>query len=420
MKLKERLAAVSAEAQEIITLAEKGHPLTEADTKRLNDLREEATGLRARIEAVEGAGDFFKSLGNPAAGAQEQEKQIGVPAAKSLGEIAVKNFTETGVLTNISEHRKANSDFMFKQGEGPVVSGPGKTVTTTNVVGTASSLLLPDIDKDIVKQHLQRPTIANWLGSGTITGNAITYFLEKAWENSTHGSPAMVGQNEKKSGVTPPDYEQKTVHLKKLAGWLSLTDEMAEDADFLVSEINNRLLVQLALAEEAQLLNGTGSGNQIEGLLTNSGLLTETSAKAEDNLDAIYRAQNQVFLATGLKVDGLVINPADYQKLRLTKDSNGQYFAGGPFTGPYGVGGVLTDPPVWGINVIQTTAIPAGTALVGAGKQAATVYRKGSLRVEVSNNVNDDFLYNRFVVLAEERLALATRMPKGFAKVSLK
>ena len=136
MKLKERLAAVSAEAQEIITLAEKGHPLTEADTKRLNDLREEATGLRARIEAVEGAGDFFKSLGNPAAGAQEQEKQVGVPAAKSLGEIAVKNFTETGVLTNISEHRKANSDFMFKQGEGPVVSGPGKTVTTTNVVGT--------------------------------------------------------------------------------------------------------------------------------------------------------------------------------------------------------------------------------------------------------------------------------------------
>ena len=40
--------------------------------------------------------------------------------------------------------------------------------------------------------------------------------------------------------------------------------------------------------------------------------------------------------------------------------------------------------------------------------------------MEVSNNVNDDFLYNRFVVLAEERLALATRMPKGFAKVSLK
>ena len=50
----------------------------------------------------------------------------------------------------------------------------------------------------------------------------------------------------------------------------------------------------------------------------------------------------------------------------------------------------------------------------------ATVYRKGGVRVEVSNNVNDDFLYNRFRTLAEERVTLAVKQPKAFGKIILK
>src|SRR5699024_12504264 len=105
-------------------------------------------------------------------------------------------------------------------------------------------------------------------------------------------------------------------------------------------------------------------------------------------------------LATGVNADGVVSHPLDYQALRLSKDCNGQYLAGGPFLGQYGQGGFSAQPPVWGQTPIITTAIPQGTALVGAGKQAATVYRKGGIRVETSNIDGEDFTHNRFTVLA--------------------
>ena len=213
-------------------------------------------------------------------------------------------------------------------------------------------------------------------------------------------------------------YTPVTESLKKIAGWIKISDEMAEDTPFLVSEINNRLLYQLVMMEEAELLNGAGGGS-IAGLLGRSGVQVEKAASEADNLDALYRALTKVQLATGLSADGVVMHPLDYQKLRLAKDGNGQYLAGGPFLGQYGNGGVTLQPPVWGQTPIVTTAIPEGTALVGAGKQAATVYRKGGIRVEASNIDGEDFTHNRFTVLAEERLMLAVRQPSAFVKVSL-
>src|SRR5699024_2454332 len=254
----------------------------------------------------------------------------------------------------------------------------------------------------------------------TLTATAITYFIENDFDPSTGGNFGLVGENAKKPGLTFPDYESVTETLRKIAGWIKVSDEMAEDLPFLVSEINNRLLYQLLMFEEDQLLRGDGSGLNVLGLLNREGVQTETAANDGDLADAVFRARTKVALATGLQADGLVMNPLDYQKLRLAKDSNGQYFAGGPFTGQYGNGGVVQDPPLWGLgNTILTTAVPAGTALVGAGKQAATVYRKGGVRVEASNIDGEDFTHNRFTVLAEERLTLAVRRPSAFVRVEI-
>ena len=292
-------------------------------------------------------------------------------------------------------------------------AGDTHTVTTTG-----AGVLQPQIDTSIVHLHNERPTIASWLGSGQLTSTAIQYFVEQAYDAARDGKFDYVAENARKPGLTFPPYTPVTESLKKIAGWIKISDEMAEDLPFLVSEINNRLLYQLVMMEEAELLNGAGGGS-IAGLLGRSGVQTETAADEADNIDALYRALTKVQLATGLNADGVVMNPVDYQKLRLAKDGNGQYLAGGPFMGQYGNGGVAMNPPIWGQSPIVTTAIPEGTALVGAGKQAATVYRKGGIRVETSNIDGEDFTHNRFTVLAEERLTLAVRQPAAFVKVTL-
>lgn len=408
--LMEKRDAAVKDAEALIEKSRSGEVLTDDESAQLKSLVEDAKSLGEKIKEAESAEQLLKSFGQPMTH-EEQQVAADVVRGKSLGQYFVDG--QKDALSNIKARRRVQADMAEYKAAGDVT-------TTGNAIGSQTMTdLARDVDKNIVTQYVQRPTIADWLGAGNIAGNAITYFVEKVWDTVANGEFKTVAENTRKPGLTPPDYTEVTETLKKLAGWIKLSMEMAEDYDFLVSEINNRLLFQLLLAEEDQILNGDGTGTNVLGLLNRTGLQVATSASAADNMDAIYRAQTSVFTKTGLRVDGLVVNPADYEKLRLSKDANGQYLAGGPFTGQYGVGGVLQDPPLWGIRTIQTTAVDQGTILLGAGKAGATVYRKGGVRVEASNVDGEDFTHNRFTVLAEERLTLAVRRPDAFVNLTL-
>ena len=265
----------------------------------------------------------------------------------------------------------------------------------------------------VIPTYLQRPTVAGLLSAGVLSGTSLTYFVQGA----TTGAIAAIAENTEKPGLVfsvAPVSET----LAKIAGTTKITDETAEDAPAVVSMINAQLTQLLALAEEAQLVDGTGTAPNIKGILRRSGLQAEASAAKLDNADALYRATTKIQLATGLSADGLVIHPTDYQNLRLAKDLNGQYYGGGPFMGPYGQGGVPQQPGPWGLPTVVTTAIAAGTALVGAFSTAGQVFRKGGVRVESTNSDSDDFRFNRIAIRIEERLLLAVYIPSAFVKVT--
>ena len=82
-------------------------------------------------------------------------------------------------------------------------------------------------------------------------------------------------------------------------------------------------------------------------------------------------------------------------------------------------GGVEWQPPVWGLRTIVSAAVPANTAVVGAFGAAATVYRKGGVRVESTNSHASDFTNNLITTRIEERIALAVRYPKAIVDVTL-
>ena len=284
-------------------------------------------------------------------------------------------------------------------------------LTTTTGVG----IILPEYDTTIVTGKRERPTVADWLGTGSLSGNTLVYFTESA---AVEGAVGTVAEGAKKPQLHFPAYDPVTETLKKIAGYIKVSSEMSEDAAFLVSEIEGRLLYQLQLAEEAQLLNGLGTGTNIRGILQRSGVQA-VAATAANLFDKIYESITAVEQVTGLVADGIVINPVDYQRLRLTKDGNGQYIAGGPFQGQYGNGEILENPALWGKRTIVTPAIAAGTILVGAGKLGATVYRKGGLTIQATNTNEDDFINNKITILSEERLALAVRRPSAFVKITV-
>lgn len=408
--LKDQRVALVESARGIAQKAkDEGRDLTLEENQEISAKGAEITELDKQIAASENSKSILDQIGDAA----DAHRKSGSPSgakARTLGEHAVKSFG-----TDLAARRGSRFSIGSNEEFGAKAAGDVHQVTTTG-----DGILRPELDTNIVHTYKERPTIADWLGSGTLSSTAIQYFVENDFDPSTGGNFGIVGENEKKPGITFPDYEAVTETLKKIAGWIKVSDEMSEDLSFLQSEINNRLLYQLLMFEEDQLLNGDGTGVNIRGLLNRTGVQTETAANDADLADAVFRARTKVALATGLQADGLVMHPLDYQKLRLAKDGNGQYFAGGPFTGQYGNGGVTQDPALWGLgNTIVTTAVPQGTAVVGAGKTAATVYRKGGIRVEASNVDGEDFTYNRFTILAEERLTLAVRRPSAFVKITV-
>lgn len=285
--------------------------------------------------------------------------------------------------------------------------------------GLASTPYFTDFDRTIVQALRVRLTVADLLGQGTVSGNAISYLVEGAME----GDFATVAEGAVKPQIHFVDPTQVTDALKKLAGWIRMTDEFIEDADFLVSEINNRLLYQLGYREEQQLLNGNGTGTNLLGILNRSGIQTEVSASAAttpaDWADAIFRAATKVETNSGLPTDGVIIHPTDYQTFRLRRDGNGQYYGGGFFEGQYGNGGMPEKPPLWGYRTVVTPAIAQGTVAVGAFRSSGTVYRKGGVRVQSTNSHASDFTSNIVTIRAEERIALALRQPLGICKVTL-
>ena len=407
----ERLAEVQEKGEAILDAEKRGE---DVDVEELNALKSEAVELKAKAASIEEANALFKSMGTARDAVKSAEVETPAPAG-TLGEQVAAAFMKSGALGALGESREhTRAEFYASK-------APGDPTTTTNAVtGTGLSTVLTDVDKNVVTPYHLPLSVSSWLSKGTVSGNSVSYFVANEWTSSS-GRPGVVGENGKKPGATAPAFDTKTVPLRKIAGWVCLSDEMAEDAAFLASVINEQLLYELARAEEEQIISGTGTGNDLTGILTTQGIFSETmaSAKATDVLESIYKMKTQIKTASGLDADAIIINPADIATLRLAKDENGQYFFGGAGYGMYGNGAYEPETRIWGIPVIVSNAVPVKTVLIG-NSTGATVYRKGGVRVEVSNNVNDDFLYNRFRTLAEERVTLAVKQPKAFGKIILK
>jgi len=158
------------------------------------------------------------------------------------------------------------------------------------------------------------------------------------------------------------------------------------------------------------------TGENLLGVLNTSGVQTYdwssggTSPVPDTKADAIRRAATLAFLAY-YEPTGVVLHPNDWEDIELTKDTNGQYLVAVSVA----LGG---EPRIWRMPVVDTPAMPEGTALVGAFGTGAQLYDREQATIRISEQHADFFVRNAIVVLAEERLALAVKRPESFVSVT--
>ena len=408
MNLKQQREASLKAAREIAERAKsETRDLTTDEIAEVDQHLAKADDLEKQIKAAEKSAEVMARIGAIAPGSEAKDGDEPTAAA-SLGEHFVKSVS----AEDLARLKSVSGSTLAVKEWAPSI----KAATDSNATPASLAPWGTLYDNTVVR-GFRRPVVSDVFGSGTLgNSNAVTYLVE----GSVEGAFATVAEGGAKPQLHFTDPTTRTDALKKIAGFMKFTDEMVEDFPFWQSEINQRGLYLLALAEENQLLNGAGTGSTVLGLLNRSGVQTEVQAATGDTAqDAIFRAMTKVQTATGLTADAIIINPADYQALRLSKDANGQYFGGGFFSGEYGNGGIVAQPPLWGLQTIVSAAVAAKTVVVGAFQASTTVYRKGGVRVESTNSHVDDFTNNLITTRIEERVALAVRIPAATVKVTL-
>jgi HK97 family phage major capsid protein len=259
----------------------------------------------------------------------------------------------------------------------------------------------------------------------TTTAAVIEYFRQIGYTSPAALNPptnnaAMVADRSGAAfGAKPQSGLKFTGHqapVRTMAHWEAAHRNVLADEPQLRSIIDNELMYGLRLLEDDQLLNGDGSGENLEGILEVSGIQTydwssgASTPVPDTKADAIRRAATLSFLAY-YEPTGVIMHPTDWEQIELSKDLNGQYLVAVSVA----LGGT---PRLWRIPVIDTPAMDQGTALVGAFGTAAQIYDRDSASIRISEQHADFFVRNAIVILAEQRLALAVKRPEAFVKVT--
>ena len=195
--------------------------------------------------------------------------------------------------------------------------------------------------------------------------------------------------------------------LKKITVTNKHSVEILQDAAQLVSAIKGWLQEDVNIVVDDQLLNGSGVGANLSGVITQASVLDAAEVgtkRVEDaNLyDVIRVAITKIAVAGKGKFTAthVILNPEDADELDLTKDANGQYILP-PFRSADGT-------LIKGARIIENVGITAGDFLVGDFKKLH-VGTKGGVEIEMTNSDGTDFSKDILTVKLRRRVASYVR-----------
>ena len=182
----------------------------------------------------------------------------------------------------------------------------------------------------------------------------------------------------------------------KVALGAKLTEETLSDFPQLVAEIRAEIINRIGLAEEEGILNGTGTGGQVQGVAkTMPGFSLSSLEVEKPNIyDAIVAGYTQIISVSNMsyRPNLVLVNPLDYAQMQLAKDVNGQYLR------PFKAG----DELIKGLEVVTTTAVAQGEVVMGDFNYL-NIRDVWALTITFGWE-NDDFTKNLVTMIGEKRL----------------
>lgn len=272
----------------------------------------------------------------------------------------------------------------------------------TSGATSGGALYAPMRDPNINTIAGRTPRLRNLLTVVNTSTGAVEYLDQTIKTNNA--APQVEGALKAESNYA---WELRTLPMRTIAHWTKASVQILDDAPQLASTIDGELRYGLAIAEDVQLLNGSGVSPNLNGLITNATAYAAAFAQTGENMiDKVGLGMLQVALAEHLP-NGIVLHPSDWMRMRMLKDADGKYLLGDP--------GAEIEPRLFGLPAVLTTAIAADKFLIGDFRKAATLYDRQAATLALSTEDGDNFVTNRVTLRLEERLGLAIKQPTALS-----
>jgi HK97 family phage major capsid protein len=202
--------------------------------------------------------------------------------------------------------------------------------------------------------------------------------------------------------------EKVTTPVKTIAHWIPATKRAISDAGQVRTLIDEFLNYGLEEELEDQMVNGDGNGENFDGIVSTSGV--QTHAKGADSVIVAARKARRKVRTVGRAIpNAYLFHPENWEEVDLAVDNEQRYYFGGPMQ--------MGTPRLWGLPVIESEAVPEGTAYVGNFK-TCVLWDREQASVSVSDSHADFFVRNLVAILAELRAAFGIFRPSAIVKIT--
>jgi len=328
--------------------------------------------------------EVMKSLNEKCAELQERMLEV-EQKGKAKGESEPK-------LTAGQAFVKSDGFSAFKGG-----SAAKARVELKNTVIGSDATVAPNRLSGVVDGAYRNLRVADVIPSGNTGSNSIEYTRENVFTNAA--AETAEGGAKPESSVT---YSLESAPVATIAHWIKLSKQVMDDAPQIASHVDGRMRYGVQYRLDSQIINGTGVGSNIGGILKSGNFTVFTPVASSIALENIRRALTLVKLADYLPT-AIMLNPADCEAIDLDKATDGHFRAADPRTG--------SPMTLWGYPVIETNAVPAGKFITGALDMALQLWNRQGVTVDLSESNEDDFTNNLVTLRAESRHALTIYRP---------
>jgi HK97 family phage major capsid protein len=283
----------------------------------------------------------------------------------------------------------------------------GMRIEVKNTLVGSDANVAPDRKPGIVAGAFLPFSMENLLPSAPTSSNAIEFTKENVFTNSA--AETAEGGAKPESSLT---WTLVNMPISTVAHWIKISRQLSMDNVALAAYVNTRMRYGVNQKVDTQLVVGNGTPPAISGTLNTGNYtahgytaanITAFPATTLKRFALIRKVMGDLY-AAGYPPTAILLNPSDWASMEIELMT----VAAGQTLFSVGEGG---QPRLFGLPVVQSIGMTAGSFQVGAFSEAYMVYNREGVVVDMSESDSDNFTKNLITLRAERRLALATEKP---------